>query len=135
MLPLLPSACQILTLTPFSVLQLLPREPPNYRGKVLHLSLIDLEVGIAVPFSQFKQMLDRLLCTHRECLHRWHTWRRSDRDPVIGDFEVIDGLTELQMSKALSCTFLYPCKLLLDVLVYCICPLYAPARHDGNDIG
>ena len=44
---------------------LLPLKLRNYRGKVLHLSIVDLEVAIPVPFAQLEQMFDRLLCTHR----------------------------------------------------------------------
>lgn len=42
--------CSQVPLT-ISVMLLLSREPRNYRGKVLHLSIVDLEVGIPVAFA------------------------------------------------------------------------------------
>jgi len=42
---------------------LLPHEPRNDRGKVLHLSCIDLKVGESVAFTLFKEMRNRLFST------------------------------------------------------------------------
>ena len=42
---------------------LLPHEPGNDRGKVLHLSCIDLKVGESVALTLFKEMRNRLFST------------------------------------------------------------------------
>jgi hypothetical protein len=93
---------------------LLPGEPGYYRGKVLDLSGRYLQVGEAVAFALFEEVLNRLRGG------KWPLWDlppslgRGERSSAIGDLQVVDGLTQFQVRKTLPGGFFDPRDLLLE---------------------
>src|SRR5437588_3507331 len=89
-------------------------EPRHYRGKVLHLSLVDLKVGETVAIALLKEMRNRLLNTEWSL---WN-WRPSclggESSATVGDLQVVDRLTQFQVCEAFPCCFFDPGNLLLQ---------------------
>src|SRR5437660_356462 len=90
------------------------REPPNQRGKILHLAFVDLEVGKPVAIALLKEMRNGLLSGHRSL---WN-WRPSclagELSFTVGDHQVVDRLTQFQVCEALPRSFFDPRNLLLQ---------------------
>src|SRR6266849_1309421 len=93
---------------------LLPHEPCNHRGKVLHLSFVNLRVGEPVALALLKEMCN---CLRHTKWPLWN-WRPSclggEISSTVGDHQVVDRLTQFQVGETLPRGFFDPRNLLLQ---------------------
>src|SRR5713101_8178690 len=92
---------------------LLPHEPCNDRGKVLHLSCIDLKVGESVALALLKEMCYRLRHTKWSLWNGWPSCLGGEISSTVGDHQVVDRLTQFQVGETLPRGFFDPRNLLL----------------------
>src|SRR5437762_11375779 len=86
----------------------------KYWHEILHLPLLNLNIGNTQTFTLLQQMLYSLLCSHWARLCRYASlvgWDGSDG--AVGYLDAKGGLPKFQMLKTLACRFAYPGDFLL----------------------
>src|SRR5215469_4717938 len=102
-----------------------------HRSKILHLRCLDLEIGNTIAVSLLNQVGYHLRGAQGSPGNGPPTLLRRGRCRAIGNVQIVNSSTQLQLRKAVAGSFFYPAELLLQGSAAL---LRSPGGPDADDI-